>query len=159
MIEIDTIIEDNGNLVAKLNKWPVEFNDTVIQELLRIANDMRNYIIKEMKNSPPDYSKKLIRQGTRYKVNAKNRKYHYSSYKGNFPRIDSGRLVGSINVEKLPDGVGVGSVINGKEVINYAKYLEDENKLNRPFLKPTLKHFEPTIEKRLMRAIRDRARK
>lgn len=158
-LKFETKFDDNGVSVY-LKDLPQESSKAIMKELVTIANEMRNHIIKEMKRSPPDTTKGAIRSGTRYKVKAKNRKYHYPSLPGNFPRIDSGRLAGSIGVESGNDWAGVGSMKVGSfEIANYAKYLEDVKGLNRPFIKPTYEKFGPTIQNRIMEAIKQRASK
>ena len=151
-MKLKVTMTDKDNLVIKLNKWPMEFYDSILQELLVIGNDIRNYIIQSMKNSPADFSKPTM--GKR-----KTGEPHYPSFRGNPPRIDTGRLVGSINVEKLKNGVGVGSISKGKYIVNYAKDLESMEELDRPFIKPAYEKFAPTIENRLVNAITERARR
>lgn len=68
-------------------------------------------------------------------------------------KTDTGRLVSSIrpNLRGFMDAE-VGSLAN---IAPYGEFLEDADKLNRPWLRPTYQENEPAIIKKIDRAIKD----
>jgi hypothetical protein len=127
----------------KLNK-SLRNSDFILHEIEDIGQDMRNYIIDRMTTTP--------RQDTGYK---RGNKVHYPSKIENFPARDFGELVRSIRVEIRGHKIEIGS----KTGAPYSKYLEDldseyTEKTRRRFLVPTVDHFSPIINTRLINTIR-----
>lgn len=133
-------------VIAFLGKMADKTHSIVENETFRIANEFRNRIINEMRNTPKNAARPYRRQ--------KIGKFHYPSFPGNFPAIDYGNLIASIRVEKGEDGIYLGSVINEPK---YPLFLDQalEASRRRPWLvEPVEKwseqvNFEQRIIKRL----------
>jgi hypothetical protein len=76
---------------------------------------------------------------------------HTASEEGNYPNSDLGFLANSLRVVQSHETVFVGALEN---VAPYAEYLEDEDILNRPFLKPSYETIEPRMFKLVEKAIK-----
>jgi len=98
-------------------------------------------------------AKEKIQKGPRSgKTYRRGGKSGRRSAAGEAPKTDTGRLVSSIRPEfKGFMDAEVGSLAN---IAPYGGILEDTDKLNRPWLKPTLDENEPAIWKKLDRAIK-----
>lgn len=113
---------------------PKEINDV----LYRAGNNMRNYIITEMRNTeraPWSYRK------------TKSGKRHHPSMPGHYPAIDTGEGVRSVAFDTSVNAKGVALEIGSNAGAPYLEHLEtrkDRSK-RRPWLDPTVKHFEKDI--------------
>lgn len=107
---------------------------SVENEFMRIALDYRNNVMEAMKTTPKNRSRGQIRQNK-----GKNSKYHYPSFRGNPPAIDTGNLINSIQVQKITYGAQV--YVWGAP---YSEDLEDKEKLNRPVWQPELEKMNVT---------------
>lgn len=76
---------------------------------------------------------------------------HTASTKGNYPNSDKGFLARSIRTVQTHDTVFVGAL---DSVAPYAEYLEDEDGLDRPFLKPSYNKIEPRMFQLISLAIK-----
>lgn len=74
--------------------------------------------------------------------------FHRASKKGQAPAIDTGGLVNSIRARKT--GELKSTVAAGK---NYAKPLDDPNKLDRPFFQSTTEEFRPKFKENIRNAV------
>ena len=132
--KIDAIIgHDLGNVL----------NNTVMEELIASANDLRNEMIRSMEKSPAT--------GRRYRRTKDNR-YHTASSPYNPPRRDYGNLIISLIPDIREDEVEVGSIIEDPP---YPFYLEEGTKYMkpRPWADPALETIQPKMESNIARAI------
>jgi len=112
------------------------------EELEDLAIDMRNFVIDGMTNTSK--SSKGYKRGDRV---------HFPSRPGEMPARDSGELISRITYDSgfmnIEFGVEAGAP--------YAEWLEDgTDKMDaRPFLQPTIDFYEPWIERRMWRKIRE----
>lgn len=123
----------------KLVKAAMKFDDEVGEIFLDTANDMRNDMIMSMRNT--------TRASHSYPRGGKR---HHPSQKGSPPAIDTGELVSRIAYDISQSGgdmvLEVGVTAGAK---NYADLLEDENVLDRPFLKPAVDEHVPKMVDKL----------
>ena len=89
--------------------------------LNNVANMFKNYASKAMRAST----------GGRVYVVTKSGKTHTASIKGNPPAKNTGDLIRSLYVEQATPKKLVAELITEQD---YAKYLEDEQGLDRPFM-------------------------
>jgi HK97 gp10 family phage protein len=162
-MKIETKIIGSDTLNIMLKNAPKRINNTIKKIFFQYGNDMRNYIILNMRNTPKDNSKSYARNfkstlsgGKVPKIN-KRTKYHHPSFPGNYPAIDTGALIKSIKFFNSESRLEIGIM----DDVPYAKDLElGTNKMKaRPFLRPTLKLFEPKIKNSIMDAIRNSIKK
>ena len=145
-------IPDFKRILVKFDNIPEKVNDNVIAALVESASDLRNEMIDSMGNSPAI--------GFPYKRGGKT---HIASAPGYPPRKDSGDLANSfeIDINSLQGTVEIGSTIKDPD---YPKFLEEGvdwwssettvNLLPRPYMQPALTKLTPTIENKVMNAIR-----
>lgn len=109
------------------------------------AINIRNTIIQGMRDSPPT--------GKLYRRTKKKGVYHRASLAGNYPRVDSGALVGSIGIDARLDEIEVGSRITDPP---YPMFLEKgtDRMKPRPWLDRSVDDEKPEIERGLMEALR-----
>jgi HK97 gp10 family phage protein len=143
MLEFE--VKGSNTIRLKLEKMTSNSVKAVQKELSKLGLEIVTFIRLGMKNSPPDTSKKYLRQKGRGI-------YHHPSFAGNFPRIDSGNLIKNITYHTTMRGLTAGDINRTP----YAIFLEEGTKYMkpRPFLKPTWEHFRPIIPNRLMEAIK-----
>lgn len=114
-----------------------EFYNALFEE----GNNMRNYIITNMRNT--------VRAPWSYKK-TKDGKRHHPSMPGNFPAIDTGEGVRSIAANvSMREGVRLEVGVNTGAP--YLKFLEGgtEKTDMRPWLEPTVREFKPGIINKL----------
>lgn len=138
--------------IEKLERGLKDFSKNLLPAVdkasFRMAHDMRNYIISQMRATP-----KLGRAYRRSKTGA----FHHPSKPFNFPAIDSGKFSSSaLQVDKQRRGIEVGAVerVGGME-FKYPKYLEEgtSNMEARPWAEPTFEKFKKETEFRVMREL------
>jgi hypothetical protein len=132
-------------------------------EIFTIANNMRNHMIRIMRQTPrTGIINKRIRRGTSSKrmvkgTDRRKRRIFKSamlarrSSPGNPPAPDTNNLIDFTIVDRRSGEIEVGVQDN----VNYAPHLEDgtENMEARPFVQPTIEEFSPTIELRVLKAM------
>ena len=106
------------------------------RHLDRVANHLRNQVLRGMKNTPTDKTKGSPR----------GNKMHYPSKAGNPPAIDTGRLINSIHVMRaLPFKNGDEHSASVQTNVFYAKGLEEGIFHEaRPFMGEASKAFKNT---------------
>jgi len=111
--------------IGFLGKMADETHKIVEDEVFKIASDFRNKIAQGMRDTPKNPKNKVRR--------TKSGLYHYRSYPGNYPAIDSGRLLGSIKVSKEEEGIMLGSIQKDPA---YGLFLDQakQEKRKRPWL-------------------------
>ena len=127
-----------------------EAKDDIYDVLVTGGQNIRNRIIKSMRDSPKTGKLYFVRmQGSK-------RIMHRASSPGNYPRPSSGDLIRSIQMDERIDEVEVGSMITKS---NYPMFLEKgtARMAARPWLERSFKAYEPDIKRNLMRALRDAA--
>lgn len=141
-MRIETKIVGHDVIETILKNAPRNLENKLERIFHKYGNEMRNYIIRGMRDTP--------KAPWRYK---RGKKWHYPSLPGNFPAIDSGRLISQIKYFNNKDSLEVGVM----DDVPYGKYLEHGTKRMkaRPFLIPTLKEFRPKLESSTMDAIRE----
>jgi hypothetical protein len=135
-----------------------------LERSLQILNEeaigMRNTIITSMRNSPAT-GKRYYRRSTR----GGKRVYHRASSPYKPPRVDSGDLVRSIDVDARIGEIEVGSRIGGHFQAKHGKrlnwsypaFLESGTKhmKPRPWLGPAYNKHEPRLKRRLIQSLRN----
>lgn len=96
--------------------------------LVNTAIEIRNKIITGMRNTT---------RTSWFYIRQKGKKVHHPSTPGAYPAIDSGELVSDFNIIRKKYSVEVGT---NKP---YAEILEDPDRLNRPFMAPTIEEIIP----------------
>jgi hypothetical protein len=97
-------------------------------------------------------AKEKIQKGNRSgRVYKRRSVTHRASAPGEPPKTDTGRLVSSIRPTFEFLQAEVGSLDN---VARYGGYLEESDKMNRPWLKPTLEENQSEINAKIERAIK-----
>ena len=121
--------------LQKISKGLLEKGQTMDKTtgkvLTSAGNEMRNYIITSMRNTPR--SAAFYRKGVNRSI------LHKPSMPGGFPAIDTGELVRSIMYDVGKFSLEIGSLGGGV----YGKYLEEgtKNMAARPWLEPTADKF------------------
>ncbi len=128
----------------KSTRKPKEIQDV----LFRKGNEMRNYIITEMRNTeraPWSYRK------------TKDGKRHHPSMPGNFPAVDTGEGIRSVAFDVSRKGFSTRLEIGNNAGAPYLKYLEEgTDRMDvRPWLEPTVKKHEEGILEELERIVPD----
>lgn len=144
--------------IKRLKATPEAIEKAIREELIVMAVDIRNRIIKSMRKSP-----KIVR------INPKTGrgcwwisggKVHTPSSPGYAPRVDTGDLIKSIKMDVGTDQAEVGSNLQGKDG-KYPVFLEygTKNMEARPWLEPAFdggkRLFYSTIRNNILRAIRN----
>jgi len=145
-------IVDGKNIVLSLKGLAIKIADSVFDELVIGANDIRNRIIKSMENTrtaPWWYS----RGGKR----------HYPSAPGNPPAIDSGELVSRIITDVRDDEIEVGAAAGAPyaEALEFGTFGKASGRSGsrtgimapRPFLFPAVEAEKDSIESNIMAAM------
>jgi hypothetical protein len=142
---IETKIIGDDTIALILKNAPKELNKRFRQIFHKYGNEMRNYIIRGMRDTP--------KAPWRYKRWKNGKKWHYPSLPGGFPAIDSGRLISQLKYFSNDEQLEIGIMSD----VPYAKFLETgTSKMEaRPFLEPTLKEFLPEVKSSIMDAIRE----
>lgn len=117
-------VKIKSDLKAKSKKAINIYEENTLRHLDRVSNMFKNFIVTAMYNSGG---------GRTYRVSkAKGSKgLHTASIKGNPPAVNTNRLVNSIQAFPATKGTFYSRVQTKTE---YAKYLEDESGLDRPFM-------------------------
>ena len=134
----------------KLQQISKEQFATMREEVISIANDVRNEAILSMRKTKRNLSKPTSRQFTRSGSGTRKGKlFHYPSLPGNPPAIDTGGLVGDIKVDAGFDEIEVGAATK-----KYAKFLEEGTRTMeaRPWLQPAFESIP--VEQRLREKFR-----
>lgn len=141
---LQTKVTMSRDLKKLISDSPAAFR-AARQEVIDIANDMRNYMEIKMRNTP--------RAPWFYRKGVGRNIIHHPSVPYNFPAIDTGNLVNSLFVDSRLAEVEVGSLLLEPP---YPEWLEDgTDKMSpRPFAKPTVDTFRPDMEKRIVSALR-----
>ena len=128
--------DDLARILAKLNKFGVETEKAIDDTVRIIAHRVKNTAIKSIRE--PTIGTIYVR---------KNDVIHVASKPGDAPNTDSGRLVGSINVQhqKLSAKASVGTPLT------YGAILELE--MNRPWLEPALDKHKDNYHKQLEKVV------
>tara|TARA_R100000353_G_scaffold145628_1_gene104484 strand:- start:22 stop:459 length:438 start_codon:yes stop_codon:yes gene_type:complete len=117
MIKVDVTTQ----MQLKTNKAFDLYNINSARHLNRVANHFRNQITKAMQKST----------GGNVYIVTKSGKTHQASIRGNPPAVNTGRLVNSFFVKPAsPTRLSSSLETN----VSYAKFLEDEMNLDRPFM-------------------------
>ncbi len=131
MINIKENVNEIKLVIKAIQHLSEKSYDAVQTEIYRIASDLRNMIIKGMQQTPKrtDGRKSSVSNAT-----------HYPSFPGNFPAIDSGKLVGSLVIERMEEGVKLGSIQNEPP---YPMYLDQSENINlkRPWLEEPVTYW------------------
>lgn len=119
------------------------------------GNNLRNYIIESMRNTP----RTLVYVTKGYSKNKKNRIVHHPSVPGFPPAIDSGELIRSIlyDVDNMTLRVGAiaGTIVgSGRKSYAYIHELRETVKYRRPWLKPAVIENEKRILKNISLALK-----
>ena len=101
--------------------------------LNNVANQFKNIASKAMRAST----------GGRVYVVTKDGKTHTASIKGNPPAKNTGELIKSLYVERSTPQKLVAELITEKK---YAKFLEDETGLDRPFMSKRSAPYKDTVK-------------
>lgn len=125
-MKIDIDVRNEEEILKFMKAFGSEGRKAIVNELHKIAVDVRNDILKSMRSSPGG--------GRIYK---RKSKVHIASLPGFPPKIDTGNLWNRIYVDK---GYDYSEVYTNN--VKYAKWLEKGTKKmeERPF-------FEPAIER------------
>lgn len=137
-VQVQGIEEVQRNL-AKLAD---AYGKAVADALVASGNDVRNTAIRSIQQ------KSSGRTVTRSRAGGSTYQ-HVAAAAGNAPNTDTGRLVGSVQVDVTSDSVFVGSTLR------YAGMLEfgTRNMLPRPWLNPALEANRRAILKRVQDAV------
>jgi hypothetical protein len=110
------------------------------------GNNMRNHIIKEMRNTK--------RAPWSYK---RGNKKHFPSLPGNYPAVDGGEAIRSIAFDVRIKTESAQLEIGNSGGAPYLKFLEGGTKKmeSRPWLKPTTNVYEPNIRKDIENIVPD----
>ena len=102
------------------------YNSNTQRHLDRVANHLRNQILKGMKNTKKDMTR----------GDARGKKMHYPSKAGHPPAIDTGRLINSIHVMRaMPFRSGDEHSASVYTNVSYAEELEEGTFFEaRPFM-------------------------
>ena len=150
MIKIEVKFEETGKKPFKgkldaiiSHDLAKAMNDSVMEELIASAHDLRNEMAWSMEKSSAT--------GKRYKRTKDNR-YHTASSPYNPPRRDFGNLIVSLIPDVRQDEVEVGSIIEDPP---YPFYLEEGTKKMkpRPWADPALEKISPMMENNIAKAI------
>lgn len=139
-MRIEAKVVDGSKITVGLRIWPSEMTKSVLKQLVKSANQVRNEMIKSMRDTP--------KTGRAYK---RGSKVHIASSPGNPPAIDTVELLRSIVVDVKSEGIEVGALIGAP----YAPFLEEGTSRMepRPFLIPALDKLTPQINNDLLKAI------
>jgi hypothetical protein len=127
-------------------------HDRALDILVAGANDIRNDIVRGMRNSPPT-GKLYFRYFRRTKKGAKKAVFHRASQPGMPPRPDTGDMLRSIIVDARWAEIEVGSILTNPA---YPKWLEEgtKNMDARPWLFPPQATNVPRIKASMTRMLR-----
>jgi hypothetical protein len=144
-VQIETIgFEQFYKYLGKLSK---KAHSIIEKETFKVASDLRNKIAQGMRDTPKDSSNSVLRTKTGLR--------HYRSFLGNFPAIDSGRLLGSVRVSKVSNGIMLGSIQKDPA---YGLFLDQAKAANRrrPWLIDPVKAMIPgmNVEARIFSALK-----
>ena len=149
-------VKGDKEFIAALDKASKNTFIEVHNEAVSLAHVVRKNMITGMRSTLKNKMKKQVRrystdsEGKRHGIKkGKGAKFHYPSFPGNYPAIDSGELVGSLVVDVRDVAIEVGSV-----GVPHAEYTnEGTRKMKaRPWLKPS--HQYVPIEARLKEAFK-----
>ncbi len=131
-------IDKSLNVVAKnIDSFSRRFRHDVEDILISGAQNIRKDIIKSMRNTKKNMSK----------GHKRGSKFHYPSLPGNPPAIDTGELVGSIQINAYKTVIEIGTTVrHGKEL---------ELQKNRPWLEPAIKRGTPAITNAILNRLWD----
>ena len=109
--------------------------------ILQSAAELESRIKLRILNSTP--------RGRMYKRG--NNRFHRASARGQAPAVDSGNLINSIRARKT--GFLSAVVATGN---NYAAWLDDKNKLDRPFFNSEAEKFRAKFRQNILDAIKQK---
>jgi hypothetical protein len=148
----EKIIVGDKEFISMLKRVTEDVYKDVHEEVVTIANEVRNTIILSMRNTPRNMNKAIARQFVRKTKTGKRvgKLFHYTSLPNNPPAIDSGKLVADIKIRTDITEIEVGDVSQ-----EYGAILEEGSpKTNlepRPWLHPAYANIP--IEKRVFMAL------
>jgi len=138
MTDSEIKIIDGKQVVVGIQGLSTKMFNAVFEELVIGTNNIRNRIIRSMQETR--------RAPWFYK---RGNKRHYPSAPGNAPAIDREGLVSRIVTDVRSDEIEVGVSAGAP----YAEFLEDTQKLNRPFLLPAVEEESEDFEKNILAAM------
>ncbi|MCP4147907.1 MAG: HK97 gp10 family phage protein [bacterium] len=125
-------LKNYKTFIENLTRWPVTLYNEVMEILTSEGNSMRNQILLSMRRT--------ARAAWSYK---RGKKRHHPSVPGSPAAIDEGelkdRIIAAADHSRGTMEIGV------EGGAPYAVYLEDPDKLNRPFLMPVVVDNEARI--------------
>ena len=138
MTKSEIKIIEGKQVIVGLPELTVKMFNAVRTELIIGVNNIRNRIIRSMQDTRR--APWFYKRGT---------KRHYPSAPSNAPAIDSGELVSRIVTDVRVDEAEVGVEAGAP----YAEFLEDTQKLNRPFILPAVEAEAEDFENNIIAAM------
>lgn len=139
-------VEDFKKAVVKIRKFQ-KAHQAVYKGMLEGANNIRNWILREMRQGP--------KTGRTYR-RWKGKKKHQASAPGEVPAVDTGELISRIMIDARSDEIEVGAEAGAPHGAMLEK--GTENMEPHPFLQPALDENLPGIKRNVLAAIEKSAR-
>lgn len=144
-MKITAEVVDYKRIIISLKELPGNVLEALMDELYIGVNEIRNYIIRSMEDTPRDPSK------TYWRGKGAGRKDYHPSMPFHPPAVDIGELISRIIADVREDEAEVGVEAGAP----YSVYLEEgtEKMKKRPFLQPAVDEKLPGMEADIMAAI------
>ena len=140
---VDVDLVDEDGLKRKMDNMESTLKSDVMDEMDRIALDMRNKMIKSMRDTLKNTGRKYSRGG----------KIHHPSFPFHPPAVDSGDLINSLSIKKNLNNTELELGSN----LKHARWTEmgTENMQERPWMDPVYNDFKVPFGERIARVIQN----